>query len=208
MALYVLALSDRPAARRFYRRQPVESIALGSGVHAICQRRTEAPEPSERELLRQHALVVALTKDLSAILPVRFGTIVAAAELRRIVRAHLDEIRAALDEVRGKVQMTVRIVGRAPASPALSEMSGRAYLERKAAGIPLPRRAQRFLDAVQPLVARERREAGAGGLLATVYHLVARENVESYMHIVSRMRHGGPLVSGPWPPFAFTPRWS
>ncbi len=64
---------------------------------------------------------------------------------------------------------------------------------------------ERVLAAVRPLVAAERREHGAGGLLATIYHLVEARHVDRYKKAVGNPVPGV-MVSGPWPPFAFSPQ--
>ena len=118
-------------------------------------------------------------------MPVRFGTLLQADDLIDVVRNFEEDIQEALRVVHGKVQMTVRVAGASPRGatpkkPSDRQAPGRAHLEalRAALHVPIPRAAKPLLRAVAPFVVRERRERGAA--LATIYHLVKREDVRSY----------------------------
>ena len=209
MPLYVLALTDidlgtwRSGGRR------LQTVTYG-GIHVVCERRAAAPPVSDDELRAQHGLVIRIAERAPAVLPARFGSLIVKGELTASIRRHEDEILAALDRVRDHVQMTVRLLGKrtqratAAASPTIS---GTEYLQRarRAAIPPTTSAGARVLAAVRPLVAAERREHGAGGLLATIYHLVEASQVERYKKAVATPVPGV-MVSGPWPPFAFSPQ--
>lgn len=206
MPLYVLALTDTPPEPS---PEPTLHVESTGGVHAVCQRRTKAPRPTEDELRAQHALVLEIAARAGAILPVRFGTLLTKAELTRAVRDHQQEIQAAFDRVRGRVQMTIRVTGRRRPEPKGAPATGRGYLERKRrqALPPLPASAAAFLKALAPLAAAERRAPGAGPLLATVYHLVNSKDLSRYARIADAAP-ASVAVTGPWPPFAFTPSFA
>ena len=210
MPLYVFALTDTPLGPRTVEGRRLRSIAL-DGIHVLYEQRTVAPPIADDELRAQHALVMLVAEDVRAILPARFGSFVSKGELTTLIRRHETDIRAALDEVRDRVQMTLRILGSPPKRPvAVAERApstGREYLERarRAATPPVPLQARRLLSAVQPFVVRERREPGAGRLLATVYHLVDAAQLAKYLEATEH-RRAGVVVSGPWPPFAFSPQ--
>ena len=207
MPLYVLALTDEPAGidRIGERRLQLVTVA---GIHAICQRRNGPPPVTDKDLRQQHADVIAISRRVRAVLPARFGALLTKNELTTLIRANEVDIRRGLDEVRDRVQMTVRVLGtvRRPAPTPAS--TGRQYLEqRQRAGAPeLPSRARAFLDAVRPLVTRERQERGAPGLLASVYHLLESKNIDEYQTLARTMTGSDVIASGPWPPFAFTPQ--
>lgn len=210
MALYVLALTDTDlgtwttGGRRLY-------SANCRGIHVVHQRRAAAPPVSDEELRVQHALVMAIAERAPAVLPARFGALMDKRELMAAIDRHHAEIVTALDRVRDHVQITIRVLGtrarRTDATPSDAPVSGTDYLQRArlAAIPPMTSAGERVLAAVGPLAAAERRVHGSGGLLATVYHLVDVRQVERYMKAA-----GGPvpgvIVSGPWPPFAFTPQ--
>jgi hypothetical protein len=206
--LYVLALTDTPLGSWTAGDRRLQTADY-DGVHVVYERRTEAPAMTDTELRDQHSLVIAIANRARAVLPARFGSLIGKRELTALVRRHDAQIRAALEQVRDRVQMTVRVLGastRRPSVPA-RVTSGREYLERarRVSTPPLPPRAQRLLSAVQPYVLSERREPGAGRLVATLYHLVDAAQVSRYMAAAGK-RVPGVLVSGPWPPFAFSPQ--
>jgi len=207
VALYVLALTETPLGDLAFggRRLHAESI---DGVYAICEKRSAPPEPSDAELRAQHALVLEIASGVRAILPVRFGSLLTKAELRRVIRGHLLEIQSAFYLVRDRVQMTIRVTGRrrAPVAVPAPPATGREYLVRKRAHAspPLPATATAVLKTLTPLTAAERREPGAGALLATVYQLVSVSDVPRYSAL-ARKAPRSIVVTGPWPPFAFTP---
>jgi hypothetical protein len=205
---YVLALTDTPLGswtagdRRLL-------TADYDGVYVVYERRREAPAVSDAELRDQHRLVIAIANRARAVLPARFGSLIARRELTALLRRHDTEIRTALEQVRDRVQMTVRVLGAAlphprPPAPATS---GREYLERARQQLApaLPRQAERLLAAVRPYVASERRESGAGRLLATLYHLVDASQIVRYTKAAGKPVPGV-ILSGPWPPFAFSPQ--
>ncbi len=170
-----------------------------------------APPVSDEELRAQHALVMAIAERAPAVLPARFGALMGKRELTAAIDRHHAEIVAALDRVRDHVQITIRVLGtrarQTDVTASDAPMSGTDYLRRArlAAIPPMTSAGERVLAAVGPIAAAERRVHGSGGLLATVYHLVDVRQVERYMKAA-----GGPvpgvIVSGPWPPFAFTPQ--
>ena len=208
MPLYVLALTDTPLGRWTAGDRRLLTADY-DGVHVVCERRSEAPALTDAELRDQHRLVIAIANRARAVLPARFGSLVARRELTALLRRHDAEIRTALDQVRDRVQMTVRVLGAAPRrpSPAPNATSGREYLERARQHLAprLPRPAERLLAAVRPYVVSERREPGAGRLLATLYHLVDASQVGRYAKAAGT-RVPGVIVSGPGPPFAFAPQ--
>ena len=178
------------------------------GIFAICWRRTAAAKVSEETLRRQHQAVVDVARRVRSILPVRFGALIEKDQLVERVHNHQEVLRAALEEVRDCVQMTVRVFGDRPAGIPVQVSSGRQYLEgrQRALDPVLPANAQAFLQSVRRLVLRERLEPGAAGLLATIYHLLPSDRESAYSAAVPTSRFPNLIVSGPWPPFAFTPQ--
>ena len=210
MALYVIAIVDEPIPTFRVGGRPFRSLKVAPGVYAIVERRAAAPAVTDVHLRAQHRAVVLASKQADAILPVRFGTLLQPDDLTDVVRNFEEDFHSALKDVRGKVQMTIRLPApsRQPAArkPRSGEASGREYLEalRAALHVPVPRTAMPLLRALEPFVARERRERGPA--LATVYHLVRRDDVRSYRAAYDTHIVQGAMLTGPWPPFAFTPR--
>src|SRR5687768_7434708 len=162
----------------------IESIGV-EGVFAIVQRRAEIPKVSESELTRQHAIVLRIAETVPAVLPARFGTYVEVDALRAIVHDHLDIMRTALDLVRDRVQMTLRIAASPAAPGAATESSATAsgleYLRRRREQMfpDVPQEAQDGLRAVRAFVVDERRRPGENGVVS-IYHLVGKTNVQPY----------------------------
>ena len=209
MPLYVLALTDVDLGTWTSGGRRLQSANYGE-IHVVYERRAAAPPASDDELRAQHGLVIGIAERAPAVLPARFGSLIEKRELDASIRSHEDEILSALDQVRDHVQMTIRLLGKRPQRATVAAprtMSGTEYLERarRAAIPPTTSAGERVLAAVAPLVAAERREHGAGGLLATIYHLVESRQVERYKKAVGKPVPSV-LVSGPWPPFAFSPQ--
>lgn len=173
-----------------------------------------APPLSEAALRAEYALVIRLFQRFPAVLPVRYGAVVEPAELRRVVAARQQMLTRALDAVNGRAQMTVRVFDPRPAegSPQTRpSRTGAAYLRgRRAAARPAPPAiVHRIRRAVKPLVTLERLDAGRGGVRASLHHLIAQSQARRYRALVDVVvgRAASPrvTVTGPWPPFAFTP---
>jgi hypothetical protein len=205
--LYVLALTDGPVDAAGIDGRPLRDIDLG-GIHAIYERRSTAPPLSDDALRRQHAEVIAISGRVRAVLPVRYGALLKRQELVQLVRANSVAIRCGLDDVRDRVQMTVRVLGSAARQVQAPTSSGREYLERRRqeAAPVLPPRARAFIDAVGPFVVRQRQECGAPGLVISLYHLVDAHKTAEYKAAARETGGTEIIATGPWPPFAFTPQ--
>lgn len=184
---------------------------VGCGqVCAAVRAARHAPRPRPAAL-RCHADVVhRLWRDAPAVLPVRFGTVVGDDEsLCRELRPREAELRSALDLVRGRAQMTLRVFRPGPPRPAPAPpaVSGREFLERRTAfwrGADVPG-LPALLRALRPLTEAERIERhDSAPLTASVYHLVDRGRVRDYRRALARGRGALRLrLSGPWPAYAF-----
>jgi hypothetical protein len=187
----------------------VRYVACG-GLTAAVRSVRAAPAPRTPALRRHAEVVRALWERESALLPARFGALVAdEAELARALLPRRHALQEALALVRGRAQMTLRVfsdAGGGPA-PAPAPSGGKEYLAGRAAwwrAADVPGLAA-LLEAVRPLRAAERVERHPlPPLTASVYHLVDRARVGEYRRAVSRGRGRLRLrVSGPWPPYAF-----
>jgi hypothetical protein len=175
------------------------------GLSAAVAVECTASEPSPDALLQFDGVIRSLAVVSDAILPARFGVIV---ENLRTLRSELLEragaLLPALNQVAGRVQMTVRL----PASPSGAQRTqkrvgkknprpGATYLHTRAAASNPPELAQ-LRDALGRLVRAEQVDTTATG--STVYHLVEESDSEPY-----RVRASAFRVSGPFPPYAFVP---
>jgi hypothetical protein len=210
--LYVFALAgDR--CEPFERAGHVIEIIKTRAVYAAVERVDRPPTVSEQALRDQHDVIAHLHAKLDALLPARFGAFVDARELESLVGQRRDAIVEALQLVRGRSQMTIRLLGGEavqPAPPALAAsraVSGTDYLEsRRALLSAIPSALSAASEAVRSLAVLERFGTGRGST-ATLYHLIERPQVQVYRDLLARVASGdGKLtVSGPWAPFAFTP---
>jgi hypothetical protein len=170
----------------------------------------DAPPELSVDALRAHDAAVRRIADGSeACLPARFG---AGAETEAVLLARVEpratELTEALQLVRGREQMTLRIHGAAQVTPRQSATSagpGTRYLEER-------RRERRFPEleplraAVARLVRAERIERHSEpGLLASVYHLIDKGASAAYREAVARIEGLRVVVSGPWPAWSFAP---
>ena len=215
--LYVLALAGGKAAPFTVAGHRIEFVKADA-VYAAVERLDARPAVSEEALRIQHDIVVRIAAKVDAILPARFGSLVELEELERVVELRREVIREALDLVRGRAQMTVRVLD-AEAQTAVTPLahagtraaSGTEYLQarRQATVRALPQAVAAIAAAVKDIVAAERSEAGQGRVAATVYHLVDHAAVSEYRKILAGIPSGSDRqtlsVSGPWPPFAFGP---
>ena len=203
----MVAFSDRPWPRRKIGGRWYQSVSLGQ-VHAIGERRMTPPAPDDQELRHQHHVVTVLAA-AQTILPVRFGALTTRADLQRTVAPHEETLRRGLEDVRDRVQMNVRFTGTSPRPAALQVTagSGREYLERRrtSAALLLSPAAAVFLAALERVAARHRIEPGSGSLIATAYHLVPHDQLSRYLEVAGDAQRVGAVVTGPYPPFAFTP---
>lgn len=207
MDFYVVAFTDAQMKRRRVKGRSYDAVPVG-GLFAIGERRPAAPLATDDELRHQHDVVVRIAADASAILPVRFGAMTTRAALESLPPQAVARLAQGLNEVRGRVQMTIRFIGEPPPAVALTRTgSGRDYLEnRRAAMRPaLPRPAADWLRTLRSIAARERLEPGGGSLLATAYHLVDNVHLDRYIESAAGAEAVGARLTGPYPPFAFTP---
>jgi hypothetical protein len=220
--LYLYALVGDPppeALGRGLRREPLEALP-GPGYHLIAGRMDAAPEATTVALRRHDAAVRRIASTVDAILPVRFGAVVPDEETAaRWLRPRATELAGRLVQVRGREQMTLRLyaargVARPPTparrGPAGARGPGTRYLvARKRVHddreVPELDPIRRTLDG---LIADERVQRHATPpLVASVYHLVARDRTALYRTRVPRAAARlAPMrltITGPWPPYAF-----
>ena len=182
------------------------------GLAAVCAPASEA-ETSAETLWRHEEVVEALMADRD-LLPARYGTrLEDEAAVARAVEERRDELVAALDRVRGAVELSVRIAAAdAPDSVALPETgSGTDYLRARARAEATQARTASMVH--EPLAALAR--ATVVGTprppeLFRAAYLVERASVEAFAAAVAGLQDGSTglsiLCTGPWPPYSFAER--
>jgi hypothetical protein len=206
--VYVYAFCGSAIAPFTLDRRRIRSVEH-AGIH-IAIDRAAAHDVTETSLRRQHAIVEAIAARADAVLPARAGSSIDEEELRSRVERGQATLNAALDLVRGRKQMTLRLAG-AQAAPSATGAapSGTAYLEaRRMAGIPSPELIAVVRALVSDLVHGERIQPARNGLPAAMFHLIGQRDAQLYRRRIEEapaLAGARPLVTGPFPPFAFTP---
>jgi hypothetical protein len=209
--VYVYALSSPGLPRRLsVLGRRLHCLAIG-GVDAIVERAALSGRGLQ-DIQLQHRLVTRLAARTPALLPARFGSVLAESALRSLVAERQDEIHAALRLVRNCEQMTLRVFG-PPEPGALSgppSESGTAYLaRRRQRAHHQPPEVDVIRQELGAIVKAERAVAGERGVRLVVYHLVARRMLARYRRRASvlqtLLQPYAVTVTGPWPVFAFAP---
>jgi hypothetical protein len=210
--LYVYAIVEPGVRLPRVAGHRIERVELG-GVAAAAERRTKAPPLSEKALRDQYRVVASVHQRVNAIVPVRFGALVERDELERIASLRGRMLVAALRNVKGKSQMTVRLLGSAPARPpAMPAASGTDYLlSRAESNRPaVPPLADAIRRSVAAIVSAESIDPGRESIEVTINHLVPNGRLARYRSRVEAVAFessspASVMISGPMPPFAFAP---
>jgi hypothetical protein len=180
-------------------RAPLRTVTHLSlaGVYAIP---SAPPEPSPGALWQHERVAADLMAD-RAVLPFRFGSVLADERaLRALLREREREFAEALDFVRGRVEVAVRARLDAPAPTG---GGGREYVAAKLA----QRRLAGELRSELAPFAHGATSRTADDELAASY-LVDRSRLDEFMLRARELDARRPDVqlacSGPWPPFSFT----
>ena len=222
MSLYLYALLD-PAPRG-----PLGAGAWDEALRlAACGPFTalvgvldSAPEVDEPSLRGHDAVVRRIASACDAMLPARYGNLAPdEATLAARLAPRVPELAEALELVRGREQMTVRVFAPEPEAgagdrnqmpePDAGVGPGTAWLRARARAAALPELAP-LREAVASFVLRERAQRhSTPPLYASVYHLVRRGDAEAYLRALqsasARLAPMRAVASGPWPAYAFAP---
>jgi hypothetical protein len=194
-----------------------------AGITALVGELPRAPKPTVTNLRRYAIVIEKAAAQTPAILPVRFGTGMAdVGEVSFVLQSRHDTLRRRLRAVRGRTQMTLRVVlgtsGSDPgddpspgSDPGDGSTQGTQYLQQRALAAARAREIPGFAPihlAVKRWVKDERVEKRAG--VATVNHLIPRSSVGAYRSAVERAAERAGLrliITGPFPPYAFAENW-
>ena len=183
------------------------------GLAAVCTPASKA-EVSPQTLWHHEEVVEALMADRD-LLPVRYGTrLDDEAEVARAMEGRSEELAAALDRVRGAVELSVRVMAAAatPSPPdPVATTSGAEYLRLRAQAEASREDAAGALH--EPLAALARESAQGRPRPPELFraaYLVERGAVASFVAEVGRLQGESPglavLCTGPWPPYSFADR--
>lgn len=215
MAWYVFALVDEmPAGKPGTGLTGALGIRRVGSILAAVERRADVP-PAEFGTLQRHQDVVSdLAARVPALLPVRFGTLLDTEALEEVLGEREGDVADAFDLVRGRVQFTwrrkqVRGARSEVRDPRHDVRSGTDYLRRAARSMKpaAPAAWRPIRSTLKPLVAAERYQPATASTPESLYHLVARTDAGAYQRLGAELASAGRdmLLTGPFPPFAFTP---
>lgn len=166
-------------------------LLLGSTVDAV-------PAANPKTLALHHD-VVASTLDAHAVLPFRYGTAVADADADTWLGAQRVAIEAALAQVRGCVEMSVKLLR---LDGGLEQQGGPGESELRAL-------AEQLVDRAGIEQWRYRPAGTGGNVVASVAFLLPRTELAEFLSriapIASRAIGVAVVPTGPWPAYSFVP---
>ena len=188
MSLYVYCLGDELRESAFeglagVGGARVRVLTLGGFAAVVSEAGDEAAAVNEENLLA-HNRVNAAALAVATPLPCRFGTRAAAERLAQYVAANEAALNAALARVRGRVEMSVKLMGRAEGQGsevegeeggALGMLAGGAGLGAAGAGTAFLLKKRREILGEE---GARRRAEGAAAWLAEGLNGLARETAE------------------------------
>jgi hypothetical protein len=166
-------------------------------------------EPSEESVLAHARVVDELAASNDAVIPARFGRgFVNREALRTGVVDRQDELQAALERVRGCVELGLRVL--APAEePAATPATGRDFMVDRLERSRRDEIAAEELHAPLAAIAKEATKSlrATPQLFLSAAYLVPRGDVERFREAVRAEQEEHPDLSfactGPWPPYSF-----
>ena len=211
MYQYLYAIADRlPAAWRPPDASvggPVVLRRLGDLV--VLASTLELPPEANARTLALHHDVVATTLDAAAAMPFRFGTVVAASDLDAWLGAHAQLVRATLGQLRGCVEMSVKLL-RLHCGHSI-ERTCRECADGAPGVVQLRELAERLVAQAGIERWRYRSPGGGSNVAGSVAFLVPRAEVDSFLTriapIASRAAGIAVVPTGPWPPYSFVPHF-
>jgi len=174
-----------------------------------------------RENALAHAAVVQGLLERTTPLPFRFGALVTEEQLQNYVSAKREALQVKLEQVRGCVEMSVKIISdrdwtEEPATNIGHEKPGTAFLSEKRreilGGEARAQEAKRVAGWLEGQVREVVREIDfkpntTSKLIVASGYLVERVRLDEFRQKVAAARQHRPelhfLVSGPWAPYSF-----
>ena len=185
-------------------RRTVDGLDLVVSEHEVT-----TLDATEEAVLAHARVVAALVGRSAALLPARFGRGFRDEDaLRDAIRGRAASLREALAQVRGCVELGVRVLREEPA-PSPAPASGRAFMEAKLARQEESERLARELHEPLAALARAstRTVAQTPRLLLSGAYLVEPREVDAFRSRVVELEAAHPELSfvctGPWPAYSF-----
>ncbi len=221
--MYLYAITDRPElpvpAEPGLEGTSLFGLAYRDIVAVVSSLDTAKVSPTEDNLWRHEAIVEALMAD-RAVLPVRFGTVLAdEAAVQATLAVHYADFVASLNRVRGRVELSLRVLWDFEFRISNFEFrpdSGQAYLMAR---LEEERQRQAWRQRAEALAAELHTPLGrlavestrqvlvTPRLLLTAAYLVERDQVVAFRQQVEALSPAYPalhfLCTGPWPAYNF-----
>ena len=202
---------------------PVRIVKFEDLSALVSVGRSDAFKVTRKNALAHHEVVRSITEQTTP-LPVRYGTIVTVQQLSDYVSTHYRAIKAKLADVRGGVEMNVRMIRTIAGADTSQDFEkenvpgpGTAFLREKQrellraeAGVDQKRELSSWLrEKLGDLIKEERISLVPSQtvILARADHLIERIDVQEYRTKMAKAVEERPevrfMVSGPWPPYSF-----
>jgi len=221
--IWVYGICDRPdmplPRRRGLAQAPLDGVREGE-LLAVISRHVHPPGDPALDTMWVHERVVERIMADRAVLPMRFGSkLPDEGALRDMLAARREEFVAALERVRGRLEVGVRAMQPLDASTAVdvpppvpgahAAISGRAYLEAK---LQNGRRTEHGAEALHEPLAKlavdaRRQPPRAPQEILRASYLIDTAMLARFRGTVERLQRTHPgvaiLCTGPWPPYSF-----
>jgi Gas vesicle synthesis protein GvpL/GvpF len=198
-------------------------LAYPSGEFAVIVSEYQSGILDQKAVL-EHARVISECFRNTTVLPFRFGTVFDNDEaLRRAVRVNRRTFTESVQRLRGKAEMHVKVVLRDSSlrdllPEATVPAAGSEYLTRLRQVAVRDRERQTKARSVSVQVHKvfapleeevSCKKFDSGGLLIDFAHLIDSNTVEKYQNrytaVTRQLKDCEVNISGPWPPYHFTP---
>lgn len=207
---------------------PLRNLAVGEIGAVVGALTPGVLEPTRENVLRYENVVEGLLLDF-AVLPARFGTVAADEEAARAaVAAHYQQFVANLRQVKGRVELGLKVLWRGDPTDSCGQGPARVAPGRVQLGPGAQYMRQRMQESHAAQAARQHAErivaeidrslaslptarwtqvAPTTRLLLSAAYLVDGGRVREFRATVTAMKGRHPalsfLLSGPWPPHHF-----
>ncbi len=185
---------------------PLSAVSAGE-LDAVVSEHGAAVDSAERDVLAHARVVEAVAAANEAVLPARFGGLHADEQALREATTARPDLRAALERVRGCVELGLRVVAEPTQDSAAT--SGSDYMRQR---LERRRGLDRLAEELHRPLAGVARDAtltvgSTERLPLTAAYLVERDRVDEFRRRLEEIQAKQPQLgiacTGPWPPYSF-----